>query len=776
MSIKLTTEVGGQALGLETGAIARQANGAVVVSYGDTMVLVTAVSSGLPREGIDFFPLTVDYLEKTSSAGKIPGGFFKREGRLTEKETLTSRFIDRPLRPLFPEGFRNETQIIATVLSSDPECDADVLAITGASAALTISDIPFQGPIAGVRVGRINGELIANPTNSQVADCDLNIILAASEDAIVMVEGGGKEILESDIVEALLFGHEAIRPLIAIQKELRAAVEKTRLAEGLSIEKIAFVAPVTHQRMERVLSGEAAGDEAASAHLEEFKRFKDLVAPKLTEAYSVTEKQKRREQIRAARDEMTEAFVAPEKARQRSLGSPAELETAAREIRALEARLKSWFHDLEGHIVRMRILKDKTRIDGRGLGDVRAIECQVGILPRAHGSALFTRGETQALVMTTLGTSDDEQLIETLTGEHWRTFLLHYNFPPFSTGETKFLRGPGRREIGHGALADRALRGQLPEAVKFPYTIRVVGEVLESNGSSSMATVCGGSLSLMDAGVPINAPVAGIAMGLIKEGSDVAVLTDILGDEDHLGDMDFKVTGTSVGVTALQMDIKIDEGVSREVMAQALDQARVARLHVLERMNAALSAPRPELSPHAPRIETVWIKPDRIRDVIGPGGKVIKGIQSRTGAKIDVDDSGEVRVASADLKALEQAKAMIRELTQEAEIGRVYLGKVRKIMDFGAFVEIFPGTDGLVHISELAHKRVDKVTDVLREGDEVMVKCLDVDPQGKIRLSRKAALGDLDDEAQGEAEKGGKKDSEDSSPRDDGGRSHRRRR
>lgn len=768
MSINLTTEFGGRSISLETGAIARQANGAVLVTYGDTLVLVTAVASNSPREGIDFFPLTVDYLEKTSSAGRIPGGFFKREGRLTEKETLTSRFIDRPLRPLFPGGFRNETQIIVTVLSSEPEIDPDVLAITGASAALHISNIPFLGPIAGVRVGRVAGQLIVNPTKTQLEESDLNIILAGTKSAIVMVEGGGKGIREAEIVDALMFGHEAIQPLIVMQEELRSAVADARRAAGESTDKMPFTPPITFDLMDRIVTGGEEPDEAAAAHVDTFKRFKDLIGDRLSDSCRIVEKRKRREKIKAIREEVLETFVTPEKARERNLNSPAEIEAAAREIKALESRLKSWFHDFEARIVRTRVVNEKVRIDGRGLEDVRPIDCKVGLLPRPHGSALFTRGETQALVTTTLGTSDDEQLIETLTGEHWRTFLLHYNFPPFSTGETKFLRGPGRREIGHGVLADRALRGQLPPGDKFPYTIRVVSEILESNGSSSMATVCGGSLSMMDAGVPLKNAVAGIAMGLIKEGGKIAVLTDILGDEDHLGDMDFKVTGTADGVTALQMDIKIDEGVSQEVLTQALEQARVARLHVLECMNAALSAPRDDLSPYAPRIETVWIKPDRIRDIIGPGGKVIKGIQSRTGAKLDVDDSGEIRVASADLKALEQAKAMIRELTQEAEIGRVYLGKVRKIMDFGAFVEIFPGTDGLVHISELARKRVNKVTDILNEGDEVMVKCLEIDPQGKIRLSRKAALGDLDDEQTGD-------DKPSPAPRDGGGARRRRR-
>ena len=745
MAIQMSTEFGGRTLTLETGSMARQANGSVLVTYGETIVLVTAVAIDSSREGIDFFPLTVDYLEKTFSAGRIPGGFFKREGRLTEKETLTSRFIDRPIRPLFPAGFHNETQIIATVLSADPEQDPDVLAITGASAALELSDIPFLGPIAGVRVGRLNGELIVNPSMEQTAQCDLVLIIAGSKKAIVMVEGGCREVPEEEVIEALLFGHEAIQPVLTLQRELRAAVEEAKRAAGEPWEKIPFTPPITYELMEGVLSGQRPADALTTPHLDDFKRFKSLFQDRLAAAYRIVQKHKRHEMIHALRHEMVEAFIQPRKTREASLTSVAAIETLGKEVKALESLLRAWFHDLEAKLVREQIIKEKTRIDGRDLTTVRPIECKVGILPRTHGSALFTRGETQALVTTTLGTSQDEQLIETLAGDHWRTFLLHYNFPPFSTGEVKFLRGPGRREIGHGALAERAIRAQIPTPEQFPYTIRIVSEILESNGSSSMATVCGSSLALMDAGVPTKDAVAGIAMGLIQEGGQVAVLTDILGDEDHLGDMDFKVTGTRTGVTALQMDIKINEGVRREILTQALAQARDARMLVLDKMEAAISTPRPSLSPYAPRIETIHIKPDRIRDVIGPGGKVIKGITARTGAKIDVDDTGEVRIASSDMKALEQAKAMIRELTQEAEIGRVYLGKVRKIMEFGAFVEIFPGTDGLVHISQISHNRVNKVTDVLKEGDEVMVKCLEIDPQGKIRLSRKEAMGDLEE-------------------------------
>jgi polyribonucleotide nucleotidyltransferase len=642
------------------------------------------------REGIDFFPLTCDYQEKTFAAGKIPGGFFKREGRPAEKETLTSRLIDRPLRPLFPSGFRCETQVIATVLSHDRENDPDVLSILGASTALTLSDIPWAGPIAAVRIGRIGGNFVINPTTSQLETSDLNLIVAGSKDAIVMVEGGARMLPDATILEALFTAHERLQPLIALQEQLRGKVGKPKRT----------VAP-----------------SAVDRDLE--KTVREAALPKLRAALAVSGKHERYAALDAAKDEVVLALGGDDPDRRKQVSS------------LVSSTKKALFRET--------LLHEKQRIDGRGLADVRPIQCEVEVLPRTHGSALFTRGETQALVVSTLGTSSDEQKIDALIGETYKKFMLHYNFPPFSTGEVKFLRSPGRREIGHGALAERAVAPTLPDEEKFPYTIRIVSEVLESNGSSSMATVCGATLSLMDAGVPIKAPVAGVAMGLIKEGEQVAVLSDILGDEDHLGDMDFKIAGTESGVTAVQMDIKCT-GVTRAVMQTALDQAKAARLHILGKMAEALPAPRADLSQHAPRIVTLHIKPDRIRDLIGPGGKVIRGIVEETGAKIDVEDDGTVFVASADGDAMQRALERIRGITAEAEVGKIYRGKVRKIVDFGAFVEIFPGTDGLVHISQLAEERVRSVADVLKEGDVIPVKVLEVDKSGKIRLSRKEAL------------------------------------
>lgn len=684
-------ELSGKTLSIETGKMAKQADGAVVVRYGDTMVLVTAVSAKEPRVGIDFFPLTVDYLERTYSAGKIPGGFFKREGRLTEKETLTSRFIDRPLRPLFPEGYACETQIIATVLSSDLENNSDVLAILGASAAIAVSDIPFSGPIAGVRVARVNGKLICNPTFAQIEESDIELIVAGARDAIVMVEGGANFASEEDLLSAILFAHKEMQPLLDMQEKLSAEVGKT---------KREVVPPETDEAM--------------------IQKIKDMAAAHIKEAVGISKKQDRKGKLAEI--------------------SKTTLEALAVEFPDKEKKIKGVLGDIEYHAVRELAVKKRTRIDGRGLKDIRPISCEVGVLPRTHGSGLFTRGETQALVVTTLGTADDEQIIDAIEGERKKTFMLHYNFPPFSTGETKPMRGPGRREVGHGALAERSLSKVVPSHVDFPYTIRIVSDVLESNGSSSMASVCGGSLSLMDAGVPIKDAVAGIAMGLIKEGDEFAVLSDILGDEDHLGDMDFKVTGTRNGVTALQMDIKIG-GVSREVLFTALEQAREGRLHILSKMEEAITQARTNISIYAPRIITMQVKPDKVREVIGPGGKVIKGIIEQTGVKIDIEDSGKINIASSDYKAIEKAIQIIKEITAEVEIGKIYMGTVRKIMDFGAFVEVLPGTDGLVHISQLSNERVQNVTDVLKEGDKVMVKVLEVDKQGKIRLSRKDALG-----------------------------------
>ncbi len=680
----------GRPLSIETGRMAKQAGGAALVQFGETVVLVTATASSSPREGIDFFPLTCDYQEKTFAAGKIPGGFFKREGRPAEKEILTSRLIDRPVRPLFPKGFRCETQIIATVLSHDKENDPDVLSIVGASTALVLSDVPWHGPIAAVRVGRIGGRFVVNPMTSQLAESDLNLIVAGSRDAIVMVEGGASMLPDQVLLEALFAAHEALQPLIALQEQLQRQVGKPKRT-------------VTEAKTDGALE----------------QQVRQLALPKLRAALATSVKQERYAALDAARQDVVSAVVN---------GSP----ERAKEVGDV-------FDRLTRDVVRETIVHERRRIDGRGLADIRPITCEVEVLPRTHGSALFTRGETQALVVTTLGTSSDEQKIDALIGETYKKFMLHYNFPPFSTGEVKFLRGPGRREVGHGALAERALTPVLPGEEEFPYTIRIVSEVLESNGSSSMATVCGGSLSLMAAGVPVKAPVAGVAMGLIKEGDEVRVLSDILGDEDHLGDMDFKVAGTEQGVTAVQMDIKIG-GVTRAVMEQALEQARAARLHILGVMSRTLARPHSELSMHAPRIITLHIKPDRIRDLIGPGGKVIRGITEETGVKIDVEDDGTVYVASADGDSMQRAIDKIRAVTAEAEVGKVYRGTVRKIVDFGAFVEIFPGTDGLVHISQLAHERVRKVSDVLKEGDVIDVKVLEVDKSGKIRLSRKDTL------------------------------------
>lgn len=709
-TISMEVQLGDKTITIETGYLAKQASGSVTVRCGDTIVLITACAADDPKEGIDFMPLTCDYQERTFAAGKIPGGFFKREGKPTEKETLTSRFIDRPLRPLFPEGWACETQIVATVLSADPEMDPDVLAITGASAALTISDIPFNGPIAGCRIGRINGELVINPTNSQLEQSDLEVILAASEKAMVMVEGGAWEVPEAEMWAALDFGHKAMADLIKVQSQL---------AEKLGTAKREFEVPQVDAALET--------------------QVRDLSEAKLKEAFKVAEKQERTQAIRAVKKELEEALIKED--------SPDEL----------KPQVMGLFKKVESDVVRSKILSEKRRIDGRDLETVRPISVDVGLLPRAHGSALFTRGETQALVTATLGTSDDVQIIDTLLESGTKHFMLHYNFPPFSVGEVRFLRGPGRREIGHGALAERSVTKVLPGEEEFPYTIRIVSEILESNGSSSMASVCGASLAMMDAGVPIKAPVAGIAMGLIQEGEEFMILSDILGDEDHLGDMDFKVAGTEKGITALQMDIKI-EGLPPEVMERALEQARRGRVHILSEMAKGLEQPRGELSPFAPRIEMMKINPDKIRDIIGPGGKMIRSIVDQTGAKIDVEDDGTIHLYSPDGEALKRARTLIENITAEAEEGRVYRGKVRKIMDFGAFVEILPGTDGLVHISQIAKERIRRVTDVLHEGDEVIVKCIRIDKDGKVSLSMKEAEGlvpdsekkDDDEDSQGQ--------------------------
>ncbi|HBD08375.1 MAG TPA: polyribonucleotide nucleotidyltransferase [Syntrophobacteraceae bacterium] len=695
MTYSVQADVGGRPLVIEAGHVARQASGAVTVRQGDTVVLVAAVKEDRVREGIDFLPLMVEYQEMSYAAGRIPGGFFRREvGRPSEKETLTSRLIDRPIRPLFPKGYSCETQVIAKVLSVDQENEPDVIAITGASAALHISAMPFQGPIGAVRVGRMAGQFVINPSREQLEQSDINLVVAASRDAVVMVEGGANFVPEQDILEALTLGQQAIQPILDAQDELR------RL---MGLPKEAFP-PVEYD-------GELRD------------AVRRLGLDGMREVMSVADKQvrgKRKKELKQRiRDELAGSF--PE------------------QTKAVDGLLE----ELEKSVVRRMLVEQRQRIDGRGFDEIRPITIDVGLLPRTHGSAMFRRGETQILAITTLGSSSDEQKIEALAGETFKSFMLHYNFPPYSVGEVRPLRGPGRRDIGHGALAERAIHPILPTNTDFPYTLRVVSEVLESNGSSSMATVCGACLALMDAGVPVREMVAGIAMGLVKEGDEVVVLSDILGDEDHLGDMDFKVTGNARGVTALQMDIKIT-GITRAIMEKALEQARAGRLHILEKMTAVLSNPRDELSLYAPRVVSIQINPEKIRDVIGPGGKVIRGIVAETGAKIDIEDSGRIVIMSPDQAACQKAIDRIRGLTQEPEVGQVYKARIVRVMDFGAFAEILPNTEGLIHISQLDHTRVRKVSDVVNEGDEVMVKVIEIDKDGRIRLSRKAVLAKAD--------------------------------
>ncbi|HUQ36763.1 MAG TPA: polyribonucleotide nucleotidyltransferase [Aestuariivirga sp.] len=682
-------EWAGKPLRIETGRMARQADGAVVVTYGETTVLATAVAARSEKPGIDFFPLTVNYQEKTYAAGKIPGGYFKREGRPTEKETLVSRLIDRPIRPLFPEGFRNETQVITTVLSYDLENDSDIVALIGASAALTISGIPFMGPVGGARVGFIEGEFVLNPTQEQMKTSDLDLVVAGTSDAVLMVESEAKELSEEQMLGAVMFGHAGFQPVIdAI----------IRLAERSSREPRDFVAPDNEKL---------------------YKAVKKSVEKDVRAAYAIPKKEERVEAVAKAKDKVVAALVDVEK------------DTSPTPQKVAEA-----FKHLEKDVVRNSILDTGLRIDGRDTKTVRQIVAEASVLPRTHGSALFTRGETQALVVTTLGTGEDEQYVDSLDGTYKSKFMLHYNFPPFSVGEVGRMGGAGRREIGHGKLAWRAINPMLPPADQFPYTIRVVSEITESNGSSSMATVCGASLALMDAGVPLKSPVAGIAMGLIKEDERFAVLSDILGDEDHLGDMDFKVAGTSNGVTALQMDIKIT-GITEEIMKVALWQAKDGRLHILGKMAEALENARPGLGEHAPRIEVIKIPTDKIREVIGTGGKVIREIVEKTGAKIDIQDDGTVKVASSSGAAITAAMKWIKSIVSEPEVGEIYDGKIVKVVDFGAFVNFFGAKDGLVHVSELAQKRVNKVSDVVNEGDAVKVKLLGFDNRGKVRLSMK---------------------------------------
>jgi polyribonucleotide nucleotidyltransferase len=704
MYIKESVTLGSREFSIETGKMAKQADGAVVIRYGDSMVLVTAVANKSPREGVDFLPLTCEFVEKTYGGGKIPGGYFKREGRPTEAEVLTSRLIDRPCRPLFPKGWRFESQVIAMTLSFDKENPTDVLAMTGASAALHLSNIPWAGPFVGVRVGRIEGQFIINPTFSQRDQSDLDVVVAASRDAIVMVEGGADQVSEDVLVDALMFAHQSAQPVLDLIEKLRAAVGQP---------KREFVPP--------------AKDEALAARVAELGR------ERMRAAVTIREKHRRHEQEAVVAKEIIAALCQVDDA-----------PYAGREKEVTEA-----VASMHKKLVRSMVLDEQVRIDGRRTSEIRPITCEVGLLPRTHGSALFTRGETQGLVTVTLGTKQDEQRIDSLLGDITKRFLLHYNFPPFCTGEAKPMRGQSRREVGHGALAERALLRVMPREEDFPYVVRIVSEILESNGSSSMATVCGGSLSLMDAGVPIAAPVSGIAMGMIYEkGGDgaerAAILSDILGDEDHLGDMDFKVCGTRKGITAVQMDIKI-QGLSRDLLHRALLQARDGRLYILDKMALGLPAPRSELSRYAPRIFTMTVKPDQIRDIIGSGGKTIRAIQDQTGVTINIEDDGTVQIASPDQMSAQRAIDIIKGLTAEPEIGSYYMGVVRRVVEFGAFVEILPGTDGLVHISELAHERVNNVTDVVKEGDEVLVKVVSIDRMGKIRLSRKEALGQKPD-------------------------------
>ena len=683
-------QYGERTVTLETGEIANQASGAVLASMGETVVLATVVAAKESRPGQDFFPLTVDYQEKTFAAGRIPGGFFKREGRPSEKEILTSRLIDRPIRPLFPDGFTNEVQIVATVLSLDPEIDPDIISMIGASAALTLSGVPFNGPIGAARIGYRDGQYVLNPTATVLKESQLDLVVAGTEKAVIMVESQASELSEEAMLDAVMFGHTQMQQIIL---GIRALAEETGVAEWNwqpPTENVAL-------RENVFAAGEA----------------------EIATAYQIAEKKARQDRLSEIRDQLIARLAGGEGGEE------------------IETKLKSTIKELEKSIVRKRILEGEPRIDGRDTRTVRPIDIRVGVLPRTHGSALFTRGETQALVISTLGTGRDAQIIDALEGERKDPFMLHYNFPPYSVGETGRLGSPKRREIGHGRLARRSVAAVLPDMTEYPYVIRVVSEITESNGSSSMATVCGTSLSLMDAGVRIKAPVAGVAMGLIKESNRFAVLTDILGDEDHLGDMDFKVAGTNGGVTALQMDIKI-EGITREIMRVALDQAKEARLHVLKAMNAVISEPRSELSDYAPRVISMKINPDRIRDVIGKGGTTIRAICEETNTTIDIADDGTVTIWSVDNAAAQEARRRVEQLTADVEVGMIYDGKVAKLMDFGAFVTILPGKDGLVHISQISEERVENVSDKLKEGDSVRVKVLEVDKQGRIRLSMKA--------------------------------------
>lgn len=698
--MEVEIELKNKKLSLQTGILAKQADGSVVVKYGDTFVLCTVVSEKKAKEGFDFLPLTIDYQEKAYSAGKIPGGFFKREGKPTDREVLISRLIDRPLRPLFPEGFNYETQGIASVLSYGDENVADLLSIIGVSAALTISDIPFNGPVGAVRVGMIDNQFIINPDIEEAEKSALNLVVAGTEQAVTMVEGGGAEIPEKLLVEALIFAHEYIKKIVSLQKELQKIAGKTK--RTFELKEIN----------------------------EEIKSYvKDFVSDKINQAIYKKNKLERQQALEDILNECIQTLI-----------SKIPLDEQNKDLCSTIIKI---FDEIVKNRMRENIVNKGIRADGRKLDEIRPISCEVGLLPRVHGSALFTRGETQALVATTLGTSEDEQKIDSLEGEIFKTFMLHYNFLPSSVGEVKPLRGPGRREIGHGYLAERALSYVMPTKEEFPYTIRVVSDILESNGSSSMATVCGATLSLMDAGVPIKAPVAGVAMGLIQSNDKTVILTDILGMEDHYGDMDFKVAGTDKGITAFQMDIKT-YGITYEIFREALEQARQARLFILKKLAEVLPEPKKELSPYAPRIYTLQVKPEKIRDIIGTGGKVIKGIIEETGVKIDIDDKGVVKIASNDEPSANRAIEIIKGITQEAEPGKIYMGKVTRIVDFGAFVEVLPGLEGLLHISQISDKRIQKVSEVLKIGDKIPVKVIEIDEIGRIRLSRKEALKEIE--------------------------------
>jgi polyribonucleotide nucleotidyltransferase len=692
MSHTVQLDINGQPFSLETGKVAKQADGAVVVRYGGTMVLATCVAAKTAREGQDFFPLTVEYRERAYAGGRIPGGYFKREGAPVKKEILTSRLIDRPVRPLFPEGFKNEVQVICLVISGDQENDPDVLAMNGASAALCLSGMPFEGPVGAVRVGQVDGRFVVNPTTEQQTASTLELVIAGTEEAVLMVEAGAKEVAEETMLEAIAFGHAECKKLARMQKDLVARAAKPRWA----------------------FDPTAGKDPALRA------RVQELAQAKLAAAFGTHEKHARADAINRVFDEVFAAFGGDE---------------------TKKAAIREAFEVVASAEIRRLIVEQGVRVDGRKVNDIRPISIETAYLPRSHGSALFTRGETQALVAATLGTKSDEQKIEALEGESYRHFMLHYNFPSFSVGEVRRFGSPSRRDIGHGALAERALEAVLPAKEEFPYTIRVVSDILESNGSSSMATVCGASLALMDAGVPLKSHIAGIAMGLVKEGEKFGILTDIMGTEDHYGDMDFKVAGTEKGVCALQMDIKI-KGVSLEIMREALARARDARMTVLGKMRETIDKPRAELSPYAPRFVTIKIRTEKIREIIGPGGKVIRGIQEQTGTKIDVEDDGRVTIFSPDAESVQKALSIVQDICREVELDRIYLGKVKKIVEFGAFVEVIPNTEGLLHISQIAESRIRIVQDVLTEGDEVLVKVIEIDGNGKMRLSRKMALRD----------------------------------